>query len=261
MMAVQDQIGRNVYLNNSPKRIISLVPSQTEVFYYLGVGEKVVGATHFCIHPKKDLAGVEKIGGTKGVKLEKIASLKPDLIVGNKEENDREDIEWLTQRFPTYVSDVNDELSARNMIEDLGLLTGQQEKAALLSGQIEAAFANLPHFNGISALYLIWYNPWMCAAQDTYINRMMDRLGIMNVSEESRYPEMDLEQIKELKPELIMLSSEPFPFKEKHKQELKSVLPNSEILLIDGEMFSWYGPRMLKAAQYFKEFHRSFHYA
>ena len=239
---------------NKPTRIISLVPSQTELLYDLGLRDEVIGITKFCIHPDEWFRRKKRVGGTKNVKLDLIKSLNPDLILANKEENIKEEIECLQNDFPVYVSEISTINEALQMIEDIGSLVHCQEKSMDIVNGIKAEMSthHLAKKNNINALYLIWQNPYMVAGNDTFINDMMLEAGFNNLVKQNRYPIMTLEEIKLLNPAVIMLSSEPFPFADKHIHEWQMHLPNTKIILVDGELFSWYGSRMLKSFQYFR---------
>lgn len=250
-MKLVDQIGHQLNIKSVPNRIISTVPSQTELLFFLGLKNQVVGRTRFCIHPKSDVKGLKNIGGTKQLKLDVIEKLKPDLIIANKEENDREQIQYLQSRYPVYTSDILTIESSLNMIGHIGELCHVESKAEKLKSEILQGFKSLPKLKA-SVAYLIWYKPYMVAANGNFINEVLKKLGLQNVfNNEMRYPEINIEQLQDSNPEFIFLSSEPFPFKQKHIDELGRELPDSKIVLVDGEMFSWYGNRMLKAVDYF----------
>jgi ABC-type Fe3+-hydroxamate transport system substrate-binding protein len=242
------------------KRIVSLVPSQTELLYDLGLNTEVVGITKFCIHPTQWYKTKPGIGGTKNVKILMIKTLNPDLVIANKEENVTEEVEALAKDFDVLVTDINNLTDAINMINDVGALTGKADEAALISKTIENKFQRLQQKaflnKKIKAAYLIWQNPYMTVGRDTFINSMMGYCGLENVfSSQERYPEITLGDLKN-NCELILLSSEPYPFKEKHLKEIESKIGTAKIILVDGEMFSWYGSRLLKAADYFFELRR-----
>jgi len=247
-----DQLGRDVVLPFPPQRIVSLVPSQTELLHDLGLGDRVVGITKFCVHPEEWFRNKTRVGGTKDVKLEVVRSLRPDLIIANREENVKEQIVEMAQEFPVWVSDVNDLRSALQAIILISELTGDVETGAQLSQEIAVRFAELRPMVSASAIYLIWKGPYMAAGSDTFIYDMMQRCGLRNLITDSRYPELSEAQLQELNPDLVLLSSEPFPFKEKHLEELRQLLPNAQVLLVDGELFSWYGSRLLHSPEYFK---------
>lgn len=255
-MEIQDQLGRTIFFSAQPKRIISLVPSQTELLYDLGLEDEVIGITKFCIHPKKWFRSKLRVGGTKQLDLALIRELQPDLIIANKEENNKDELEALMKEFPVWVSDISTLKDALNMIESIGKITGKEEKSLEIIQQTKIAFRGLQTIHPkTKTAYLIWRNPWMAAGKDTFINEMMLYCGLENCfSDITRYPEISLHQLNEKKCQLILLSSEPFPFKEKHAMEIRKILPDVKILLVDGEMFSWYGSRLSKAPDYFNTF-------
>jgi ABC-type Fe3+-hydroxamate transport system substrate-binding protein len=235
------------------QRIISLVPSQTELLYDLGLDEEVIGITKFCVHPEKWFKAKTRIGGTKNINIEKIISLHPDLVIANKEENVKGQIKALQQFTEIYVSDVSNIIDAKNMISHVGELVNKKPEAQLLVAEIENKFSQLEKIdhNKIPAAYLIWNKPFMTVGGNTFINDMMNVCGLRNVfANEMRYPETSIEQLQSLNCEVLLLASEPFPFKQKHIDELERYLPNTNILLVDGEMFSWYGSRLLYAPDY-----------
>ena len=242
-----------------PSRIVSLVPSQTELLYDLGLDASVAGITKFCVHPNEWFRTKTRVGGTKQVRRGIIDSLQPDLIIANKEENVKEQVEELAADYPVWVSDIRTLDDALAMIADVGMLTGTAGKADLISKAISAGFRELQSFSaGLShrlrTAYFIWRNPYMTAGGDTFIHDMLERCGLDNIfSGHSRYPETNTEELKQLGCELLLLSSEPYPFRQKHIDELQEQLPNTRILLVDGEMFSWYGSRLLKAPGYFEK--------
>lgn len=250
-----DQLARVITFSYPPKRIISLVPSQTELLFELGLNDEIIGITKFCLHPAVQFKVKTKIGGTKKLNIELIRSLKPDLIIGNKEENTKEDIELLQKEFPVWMSDVSTLEDAMVTITQIAELVDRQPEGAYLNFLVKAGFADLQTLalqQGIDKkiAYLIWRKPYMLAGKDTFIDDILTKNGLVNVMRESRYPEITLQALAELKPELIFLASEPYPFSERHIKELKDVIPDAKIMLIDGEMFSWYGSRLVKAVQY-----------
>jgi ABC-type Fe3+-hydroxamate transport system substrate-binding protein len=245
---VTDQLNRSLTIGDLNGGIVSLVPSQTELLFDLGLAHLVTGVTKFCIHPEQALKKCTVVGGTKNLHFEKIRSLSPSLILANKEENNREDIEQLAAEFPVWVSDVNNLSGAIEMITAVGNMTGTHEQAASLSKSIAENFSKLPVFAPVSALYLIWNNPVMAAGNDTFISDMMGRCGLVNCLSTPRYPEVHSGDVA---PEVILLSSEPFPFSEQHVPAIREQFPNSKIVLVDGTYFSWYGSRLEAAPDYF----------
>ena len=238
-----------------PQRIISLVPSQTELLHDLGLETETIGITKFSVHPAKWFKTKERIGGTKTIKINKINQLQPDLIIANKEENVKEQIDQLAINYPVWITDINNLADGLQMISDIGTLTGKTETVDLLITQIKNAFAGLPIIeNPVNTAYLIWRKPYMTIGSDTFIHDIMERCGFKNIfSDKKRYPETNVDELRTKDCRLLLLSSEPYPFTQKHIAELQLQLPNTKIMLADGEMFSWYGSRLLKAAEYFKQ--------
>lgn len=309
MQSSTDQMGRTITISGKPQRIISLVPSQTELLYDLGLEKEIAGITKFCIHPREWFRNKTKVGGTKTVKLELIQKLHPDLIIANKEENVQAQVEELAKHYPVWVSVVNTLADALHMISELGRITSTNEKAAIIIKEIEQRFNELQIINarynehGISkkkikkespidggkenqdnlterfspnaglplkgsvltpsdlkpatnnpTVYLIWKDPYMAAGGDTFINDMLQYCGLHNAfSHLSRYPVISIDQLQTSHLQYILLSSEPYPFSSKHIEELQQQLPAAKIILADGEMFSWYGSRLLQSPMYFKE--------
>ena len=245
-------MGRQITLPRLPQRIVSLVPSQTELLFDLGLEDHIVGVTKFCIHPKEKVKQKTIIGGTKNFKLEIIDELQPDLIIGNKEENYEEGIAQLQTRYPVWMSDIYTLEDALKMIEQVGKLTGAEDKAQELTQGIAAGFGKLqPLQPAIPAAYFIWRNPYMAVGSNNFIDHMLLRCGFHNVfADQPRYPEISPEQLQTANPQLILLSSEPYPFQEKHFAEFREICPQAKVKVVDGEMFSWYGSRLLKAPQY-----------
>lgn len=243
---------RTVETTSTVSRIVSLVPSQTELLVDLGLREKLVGITKFCVHPAGLKKDVRLIGGTKNAKTDLIRSLNPDLVIGNKEENSQADIEALEAVLPTWMSDIFNLEDALDMIRKVGEITGTSERASEIISEIQANFARLENLKktGKTVLYLIWKDPYIAAGPNTFIDAMLSTLGFQNVMQQERYPEVNPEA---LNPELIFLSSEPYPFKEKHIAELQEQFPQSQVILADGEYFSWYGSRLIGAPAYFEE--------
>ena len=239
-------------------RIISLVPSQTELLYTLGLADEVVGVTKFCIHPSSWFRTKTRVGGTKNIHAATIDALRPDLILANKEENDKQQIEDLASRYTVWVSDVHTLPDALDMIRTVGSLTHRNAQARTLASGIQQHFDTLlPLPNPLTVAYLIWRNPYMAAGGDTFIHDMLSRCGLINgLSATNRYPAVDTETLSRC--DLILLSSEPYPFREKHIDELKKIVPATVTLqLVDGQLFSWYGSRLLEAPAYFMQLQKS----
>jgi ABC-type Fe3+-hydroxamate transport system substrate-binding protein len=224
----------------------------------LGLEEEVMGITKFCVHPEPWYRSKQRIGGTKTVKVEVVKALAPDLIIANKEENDQAQVEELAQWFPVWVSDVSDLQTALTMIKGVGSITDRETKATQLCERIQAAFASLPTFAQLTAAYVIWREPYMVSGGGTFIHAMLAKAGFQNVfGDRDRYPEIELSDLQQHQPDVILLSSEPYPFKARHLEEFRAFCPQAAILLADGELFSWYGSRLLKAPNYFRELRAS----
>lgn len=253
-----DQLGRRVEVNYPPQRIVSLVPSQTELLHALGLDDQVKGITRFCVHPRHWFLSKTRVGGTKDIDLRRIMALQPDLVIANKEENIREGVEALSQRLPVWVSEVNTLHHALEMITGIADLTNSRDRGSSLRNRIEMAFSDFGTPQIGTAVYLIWMNPLMGAGRDTFILDMMKRAGFENLLTNlpDRYPLITEELLIELNPEYLLLSSEPYPFKDEHIQHFRRILPQSKVVLVDGELFSWYGPRLLESPTYFRKFLR-----
>ena len=258
-----DQMNNSIRLSGVPRRIVSLVPSQTELLFDLGLGERVVGITKFCIHPDEWYRTKKRVGGTKDVDFEKVKSVDPDLIIGNKEENDKTNIESLKEIAPIWMSDIFTLEDSLKMMTQLGEILNVQDETTEMVHSIQVNF-ELFKKQSISffkqrptVLYLIWRNPYLAAGKNTFIDDLLSKCGFVNFIEEERYPEINRNQ--ENCPDYIFLSSEPYPFKELHIKELQALYPTSIIQLVDGEMFSWYGSRLLKSTNYFMDLVNSLH--
>ncbi|QEM03429.1 ABC transporter substrate-binding protein [Mucilaginibacter rubeus] len=254
MPVFRDQLSRKVELSGIPKRIISIVPSQTELLFYLGLNVEVIGITKFCIHPADRFNSTTKVGGTKQLDIEKIRLLNPDLIIANKEENDHLQVEELMNICPVWISDIFDLESALQMIVCIGNMIGKPGRANVLCTEINGRFKGIKFpVTELRVAYLIWRKPYMLAGRGTFIDSMLQTCGLNNVTEGERYPEIDADALAAANPDLLFLSSEPYPFAKKHIEEFRALLPNAKIVLVDGEMFSWYGSRLLYAPVYFKQ--------
>ena len=261
MNMLQDQIGVKHTFHSIPKRIVSLVPSQTELVVDLGLENELVGITKFCIHPKHLKKSKTIIGGTKKVDFEKIIALQPDIIIANKEENTLEIVEELSKICPVWVTDIITIDDNLQMISDFGMLFDKTKEA---QHRIDGIKAEVNHFKEFikdkpiqKVAYFIWANPYMVAGKDTFINEMLQLNKFENIyQDKGRYPEIELSKItSEGNPDFILLSSEPFPFKEEHVSEIKKHINSAKVILVDGELFSWYGSRILKSFDYFKKLH------
>lgn len=248
-----------IRLEDFPVRIVSLVPSQTELLYDLQLEEQVVGITKFCIHPDSWFQNKQRVGGTKNVNIEKVRELRPDLIIGNKEENTQSDIEQLREIAPVWMSDIDTLEHALEMIIEIGKLTNRATKSRHISNAIRI---NFEHFRQTitkkwTCLYFMWKDPYFTVGTNTFIHAMIEECGGINLQTKPRYPEWDFSQ--SVSPDVILLSTEPYPFNESHRAFFSEKYPKANILLADGEYFSWYGSRLEKAPAYFKELVATIH--
>ena len=254
-MIFKDQMQRTVRLEAIPKRIVSLVPSQTEFLFDLGLENEVVGITKFCIHPEAWFRSKTRIGGTKTVNIEKVKALKPDLIIANKEENTQATIEALEKIAPVWISNIFTLNDAFEMMQQVGEICGKSQKADEILQSIQNQFETFENpfrsnYSKPKVIYLIWKNPYLIAGKNTFIDNMLQRCGLENLTQIERYPQW--KPLESEAPDYILLSSEPFPFKQKDLDELQNQFPQAKILLVDGELFSWYGSRLKLSVAYFK---------
>ncbi|WP_193768977.1 ABC transporter substrate-binding protein [Metasolibacillus meyeri] len=254
MRTITDHIGRQVLCSSEPKRIISICPAITETLFALGAEEQLVGRTKYCIFPKGQIEKLTAVGGTKQVDVDVIKQLQPDLILAEKEENTEEIVKQLEQIAPVFVAEVQSIEDGYRFIDTLGMLTNRHDKATELVGASRAGFASLAQQNRGRAAYVIWRKPYMVVGATTYINDVLARLGFDNplARAEGRYPSVSKEQFQEAQLDVLFLASEPFPYSEKYLAEFQAFLPNTKIVLVDGEMF-WYGAKMVEATAYFTE--------
>ena len=232
--------------------IVSLVPSITETLFDFGLTEnEVIGRTKFCIHPEELVKNVQIIGGTKNLNIEKIKALKPDLIIANKEENEKLQVEELMKDFKVWVTDIQTLEDNSQFITEVGTLLNEKDKAQIFNQEILEIFKNKADLATKKVCYLIWKNPYMTIGSDTFIHNVLEKMGLENICKnQTRYPEISLAEMQ--KAEFILLSSEPFPFQQKHIDGLQNELPNSKIILVDGEAFSWFGTHIAKCGKYYK---------
>ncbi len=239
-------------MSEAAQRVVSLVPSLTETVCDLGVAGRLVGVSRYCVEPVEHLRFVPRVGGTKNPSLERIAGLDPDLILVNSEENRGEDIAWLKERFATFESMPKTVVQASDAVRDLGEILGLDSEAHVLLLEIEA---NLLRADVISTergfvrvFYPIWKQPWIGVNRDTYISDVLTRAGAVNVcaERESRYPVVPQQAVEDLRPDLVLLPSEPFAFSDTHRRQLiqQQVFgKNVPVLMVDGKNFCWHGSR------------------
>lgn len=255
MKNVIDHLNRQVSFSFPPKKIVSLAPAITETLYHLSLSEEIVGRTRFCKYPEHKVTGALNVGGTKEIKLERIHSLKPELIIVEKEENTKEIVETLEKYYPVFVFEVQSIDDSLRMIQHLGQLTNRKSEAESLQQSIEQAFSQLPQINGKRAAYMIWQQPYMVVGKHTYIQSMLQHMGFINPFENlaGRYPVVTMEQLQNTSLDYLFLATEPFPFQEKHVTYFNERLPNVKTVIIDGERF-WYGAKATRIVPYFQRF-------
>jgi ABC-type Fe3+-hydroxamate transport system substrate-binding protein len=253
MQTIMDKRGRSLSLSAPPQRIVSLVPSTTETLFSLGCGDRVVGVTRFCVHPSDRLGGIAKVGGTKTLDEDRLRALRPDLVLGNAEENTREIFGAVDGICPLYVSFPRDVDGALEDLLAVGALTGCRPQAQAWHARIVAARGALSP-RPFTYAYLIWRKPWMAVSGETFISAMLSEAGGENVfaAHSERYFSLTPEALAEAGPDVVFLSSEPFPFKDRHREELAAAtgLPPDRFALVDGEYCSWHGVRMAEAFGY-----------
>lgn len=225
----------------------------------LGLESSIVGITKFCVHPYHLKQTKTVVGGTKNIHLEKIKQLQPDFILCNKEENTKEIVEQCEQIATTHVSEIYNIQDSIDLIKTYGELLSCRTEASKI---IEKINFNLNNFNAFIAdkevlkvAYFIWRKPWMVAANNTFIDYLLELNKFENIyKDKERYPEVEIKNMHlEGNPDLLFLSSEPFPFKEEHALELGKCTHHAKTIFVDGEMFSWFGSRLIKAFDYFQQ--------
>ncbi len=243
---------------NTPSSIVCLVPSLTELLLDLGLGEQLAGRTRFCIHPEDLVQRVPIVGGTKNPRIDKIKQINPDLIIASKEENRKEDIEELESTSEILLTDIGSIEDALIAVYEIGERCGRAKKAKKMTDEIRAVLDDIPDEPVQTAAYFIWREPWMTVGSDTYIHSVLKNWNLENVyGTQKRYPKTTLRELKRKNPELILLSSEPYPFKEAHRKEVEEICPASRVLMVDGEWFSWYGSRMLPSFRKLNAFRKA----
>jgi iron complex transport system substrate-binding protein len=261
MKILTDQLNVSHTFEKTPERIISLVPSQTELLYDLGLEENIIGITKFCNHPYHLKSTKAIVGGTKQVKYDKIKGLNPDIIICNKEENTLEIVEELRKICSVWVTNIITIEDNLQMIHDFGQLFNKRTEAQNCIDKTNYAYQDFKNFmvekTVKKAAYFIWKNPYMVAGSNNFINEMLKLNKFENIYQnKGRYPEVELKKMRlEGDPDIVFLSSEPYPFKDEDAFEIGRFTHHAKTVFVDGEMFSWYGSRLIKAFQYFKELH------
>ena len=264
-MMLIDQIQTNHNFAITPLRIVSLVPSQTELLFDLGLENSIVGITKFCVHPNHFLKEKTKVGGTKNPSFDKIKALNPDIIICNKEENTKEIIEECSKICATWTTNIVTIEDNFKMIADFGQIFNIEVKVKILNEQISFALSDFGTFinerQSCKVAYFIWKKPFMVVGTNNYINEILrlnkfENVFENNTSASNRYPEIELDELKKHDLDYVFLSSEPYPFSDKDKNDFDD-FTNAKIEIVDGEMFSWHGSRLLLALEYFKKLHKT----
>jgi len=233
-------------------RIVSLCPSLTELVFDLGRGAELVGVTEYCVHPAAGVAAIEKVGGTKSPRVERIVALEPDLVLMNAEENRKEDAAALAAAgVRCHVTMPRDCAETAAMVRSIGAALERAGEAELIARDIEARAARVRErargAREVSFAYLIWRKPWMSVSADTFASGLLVQAGGRNVFADAgeRYPEIALADLKRAGPEIVLLCTEPYPFQEKHKDELAATtgFSRARFVVADGEYLSWHGSR------------------
>lgn len=240
-------------------RIVSLCPSLTELVFDLGRGDDLVGITEYCVHPAAGVAHVEKVGGTKTPAVERIVELAPDVVLLNEEENRREDAERLAAAgVHLHVSLPKDALETADMVRTIGVELERSTEAEAIARDIETRTERVRRAAAdrepVRWAYLIWRKPWMSVNDDTFAAALLNQAGGQNIFADrtERYPEITTDDLAAAKPERVLLCTEPFPFAEKHRDELAAAtgLDRERFLIADGEYLSWHGSRTPDGVDY-----------
>lgn len=238
-------------------RIVSLVPSITELLCDLGLAAELVGRTGFCVHPWETVRRIPKVGGTKDVKLERVRELRPTHVVVNVDENLREDAEAIAEFAEVLVTHPTEPRDNLDLYRQMGAAFGREDGAERLCAEFEAAYerATAVERPPRDVLYLIWREPWMTVAPETYIAQTLALFNWRTQPADAadRYPEIDLAAFAG-RVDRVLLSSEPYHFKEEHLEETGGLVPGAEVSLIDGEMTSWYGSRAIQGLDYLVDY-------
>lgn len=267
MRVFYDQLDRKIEIPETPRRIISLVPSQTELLVDLGLEDSIVGITKFCVHPEDLKSRKKAVGGTKQVHMDVIRKMAPDIILCNKEENTPEMVAELEMIAPVHVSDIKNIDDSLELIREYGEIFEVRENASEIVSRIMDLRKDFCEFvkekPQRKVAYFIWKNPWMVAGKDTFIDHLLELNHFQNIyrDEKSRYPEININKLPVRDIDEVLLSTEPFPFKEEDKIWFRNAVRKDGIHIVDGEYFSWYGSRLITAFNYFKQLHGTISYS
>ena len=254
-----DSLGRELRLTGAPRRIVSLVPSITETLFSLGLGASIAGVTDYCVHPAEGVREKPKLGGTKNPRLDELLALSPDLVIANREENRRRDVERLEAAgVAVFVTDARDVEAAIRELEVFGELTERAREARSIAEGVRDALRVARESRPDPAprvVSLVWRRPWMAVGGDSFAHALVSECGGLNPFEESerRYPRVDEGDLEAAAPDVILLPTEPYAFGEAERQELLALdcpaARSGRIHVIEGELLTWYGPRMARALE------------
>jgi ABC-type Fe3+-hydroxamate transport system substrate-binding protein len=261
-----------------PYRVVCLVPSWTETLFYLGLtAQEIVGRTDYCIYPRARVGAIEKLGGPRNPDLQRMFELQPDLIIMDREENRKEDVEWIDMHWAghrVFVTGPTTVAEALYHVGQLGSLLTAQNRACQLVETVRSWVDRVVREDRGNVAYLVWQDPFIAATRETYVGDVLDVLGFKNIFDRStlvdlnhegsmRYPAIPVELLCRLKPDAIFLSTEPFPFRGRDLERLrfrlrehdKRYAAGVDIRIVNGEYFSWYGSRMIPAFRHFVRHH------
>jgi len=257
MITFTDQLHREIQIEQPPKKIVSLVPSITELLFDLGLEGQISGRTKFCIHPEDKVKHVPTIGGVMGLDYHKLKEIGPDLILASKEENGMNEINEIANDFPVWVCNINNLEDALAMIRSIGEMCQVNKNAEKMEQDILQEFKKLDEIpeGVVKGAYIVWKNPLYTINQNTFIHDMLRRIGVENVfaGKEESYPKILEEELQKKNTDYIFLPSEPYNFTEREAREFRKKFPKTEVRRVDGEYFAWYGSHLLKAPSYFKQ--------
>jgi ABC-type Fe3+-hydroxamate transport system substrate-binding protein len=254
-----DDLNRCTRLEKPAQRIVSLVPSITETLFAFGAGQRVAGITDYCIRPAEGTAGKLRVGGAKNIRVEEIISLRPDLVIANAEENQKHQIEELEKAgIPVFVTFPRTVAGCLKMMRDVAILTGTEPAAEPAVSSIEAERflqRSRPRASACRVLCPIWKSPYMSINRDTFVDSMIRESGGENIfaDDAERYPKFVLEDVARLQPDVIILPTEPYHFTESDIEDFEKIganvpaVRNGRIHIVEGELLSWYGPRVARA--------------
>lgn len=253
MKTIIDQTGNEIRVADEIESLVSLVPSLTELLFFFKMDEKIKGVTDFCVHPVDKVALKTKVGGPLNFDIDKIESLRPDIVFASKGENSKGLVNKLMEKVPVFICDINSLEDAFKAIEKIGFICNQTDLAQNLTQNLSISFDKLKEPTGISVIYLVWEKPFIVAGNNTIVHDILTKTGIKNAFGGIKgYQKITNKQLTEAQADIVLLPSEPFQFGQHHIEQYKQLLPHCKVLLVDGQYFCWYGNRLLLAVNYLK---------